>query len=167
MRKILNNPDTFNYNIYKKRVQETIDKAKGIVDEKYIYQVVKGMVKMEEVINTLFEQKEKKKYHVILGDATPLLNAFKFLSYAWMHLWSLTLCIPKAKELIGDKKGPELNKFLKDNQEAAYYYGKVLSSQFYISAEFQKFFGKTYYILEGDESIVDAANEIFTGAPEQ
>jgi len=36
MRKILMNPEMYNYSVFKKRISDTIAKAKGIVDDKYI-----------------------------------------------------------------------------------------------------------------------------------
>ena len=107
------------------------------------------------------------KFLHIFANATPLQQAFTMLTYAWMHLWALTLVTPKAKELAGDKKGADLEKLLADNAEAAYYTGRVLSAQFYIGAEFQKFFGKCDYILDGEAAVVKATSAIFTGAPEQ
>ena len=55
-------------------------------------------------------------------------------------------------------------KILEDNDEAAYYSGRVLSSQFFIGAEFPKFFGMVECIMnnEGAAIKVDSAN--FTGA---
>jgi len=54
---------------------------------------------------------------------------------------------------------------LNENAEAAYYSGKVLSSQFYLGAEFPKFFGRADAILFGETSPVKASDAVFTGAP--
>jgi hypothetical protein len=87
------------------------------------------------------------------------------MSLAWVHLWSLTLCIPKMKSLVGDAKGEDRERLLNDNAEAAYYSGKVLSSQFYLGAEFPKFFGRAEAILFGEAAPVKASDAVFTGAP--
>ena len=89
------------------------------------------------------------------------------LALAWVHLWSLTITIPKMKEYVGDAKGEDRTKILQDNQEAAYYSGKVLSSQFYIGMEFPKYFGKIEALLGGEAAVIKASPEIFTGALEE
>jgi alkylation response protein AidB-like acyl-CoA dehydrogenase len=165
MRKILMNPEQYNYNVFKKRVQETISRAKGIVDDKYVDIVQKGLEKVDVVVNYLKDQMAAGKFLHIFASATPLQQAMSMFVLAWMHLWMLSLTQPKMKELIGDKKGDDLNALLADNSEAAYYNGKVLSSQFYLGAEFKKFFGMVDYIIDGEAAVVKASEHIFTGAP--
>ena len=82
------------------------------------------------------------KFLLLFMNATPLQQAMYMLAMAWMHLWMLTITLPKMKQLVGDAKGEERAKLLQDNAEAAFYTGKVLSSQYYIGAEFPKFFGQ-------------------------
>ncbi len=167
MRKLLMDKDMYNYAIYKKKINETIKAAKGVVDDRYIQVMEKGLAKIEEVVQYMKGLMEKGKYLHIFANATPLQQAFAMLSYAFIHLWSLTLVTPKAKELCGDRKGADLDAFLADNAEAAYYTGRVLSAQFYLGAELQKFFGKCDYILAGESAVVKATSPIFTGALEQ
>jgi hypothetical protein len=99
-----------------------------------------------------------------VANATPLQQAMFPLIVAWLHLWSLTITLPKSRALVGDAKGADRKKILEDNDEAAYYSGRVLSSQFFIGAEFPKFFGMVECIMnnEGAAIKVDSAN--FTGA---
>jgi len=165
MRKILMNPEQYDYNVFKKRVQETIAKAKGIVDDKYVDIVQKGLEKVDVVINYLKDQMAAGKFLHIFASATPFQQAMSMFALAWMHLWMLSMTQPKMKEIVGDKKGDDLNALLADNSEAAYYNGKVLSSQFYLGAEFKKFFGMVDYILDGETAVVKASEHIFTGAP--
>jgi hypothetical protein len=68
------------------------------------------------------------------------------------------------KALVGDLKGADRRKLLADNAEAAYYSGRVLSSQFFIASEFPKFFGKTECIMNNDASAIVASADVFTGA---
>jgi alkylation response protein AidB-like acyl-CoA dehydrogenase len=164
MRKILMNPEQFNYNAWKKRVNDTVAKAKGIVEDKYIDLVVKGMAKLDEVIEMMKGQMAGGKFMHLFMNATPLQQAMYMLAMAWAHLWSLTICIPKRKELVGDAKGADLTKLLQDNAEAAYYSGKVLSSQFYIGMEFPKYFGRIEALLFGEAAVIKASSEIFSGA---
>jgi len=167
MRKLLMDKDFYNYSVYKKKIEDTIKKAKGVVDDKYIAVMEKGVAKIDEVVKYMKGLMDGGKYLHIFANATPMQQAFAMLSYAFIHLWALTLVTPKAKEMVGDKKGADLEKLLADNMEAAYYYGRMLSAQFYIGAEFQKFFGKCDYILQGEAAVVKSTSAIFTGAPEQ
>jgi alkylation response protein AidB-like acyl-CoA dehydrogenase len=167
MRKILMNPDQYNYGIMKKRMQETIERARGVVDDKYISPVERGVEKLDEVIEMMKGQMGEGKFMNIFMNATPLQQAMFMLALAWLHLWSLTITLPKMKELVGDAKGEEREKIIKDNIEAAFYTGKVLSSQYYIGAEFKKYFGKLDYILDDETAVLKASDEIFTGALEE
>jgi len=163
MRKILMNPEQYNYTIMKKRMSEAIANAKGIVEEKYINLVENGMQKMDEVILMLKDQMASGKFLHIFAACTPVQQAMFMLTLAWLHLWTMTLTIPKMKEFVGEKKGEERDAFLSENEEAAYYSGKVLSSQFYLGAEFPKFFGKIDAILFNETAIIKASKDIFTG----
>jgi hypothetical protein len=68
------------------------------------------------------------------------------------------------KELVGGAKGEDRAKLLEENNEAAYYSGRVLSAQFYLGSEFPKYFGKIEAILFGDTSVIKASDATFTGA---
>ena len=164
MRKILMNPEMYNYSILKKRITETIDKAKGIVDDKYITPVERGWKKLEEVIDMMKKQLQEGKFVALMQNAAPLQQAIFPLVLAWLHLWSLTITIPMAKSILGDTKGEERLKIIAENNEAAYYSGRMLSSQFFIGAEFPKFFGKIECIMLNEGAAIKVASENFTGA---
>jgi len=164
MRKLLMNKDQYNYAVYKKRIQETMAKAKGIVDDKYIDNMKKGLAKMDETVEKMKKDMAEGKFLHIFANASPLQRAFTALTHGWMHLWALTVAMPKMKELQAGKKGAELNALLADNNEAAFYTGRVLSGQFMLGAEFQKFFAHCDYILSGEAAVVKASDSIFTGA---
>jgi alkylation response protein AidB-like acyl-CoA dehydrogenase len=164
MRKILMNPEMYNYSILKQYIARTIEKAKGIVDDKYITPVKRGMEKLDEVISMMRTQMEEGKLMALVLNATPLQQAMFPLMLAWLHLWSLTITIPQAKAILGDAKGAERRKIIVENTEAAYYSGRMLSSQFYIGAEFPKYFGKIECILFNEGAGLKVAVENFTGA---
>jgi len=167
MRKILMNPEQYNYTVLKKRMQDAINKAKGIVDDKYVGLVERGVKKLDEVIEMMKDQMKKGQFLLLFMNATPLQQAMFMLCMAWAHLSSLTISQPKMKGLVGDKKGEEREKILKDNAEAAFYSGKVIASQFYLGAEFPKFFGKIEALLFGEGAVIKATDPIFTGMLEQ
>jgi alkylation response protein AidB-like acyl-CoA dehydrogenase len=167
MRKILMNPDQYNYGVLKKKIRETIERARGVVDDRYIAPVEKGVEKLDEVVEMMKGQMGEGKFMNLFMNATPLQQAMFMLTLAWLHLWSLTITLPKMKELIGDAKGEDREKIITDNIEAAFYAGKVLSSQFYIGAEFKKYFGKLDYILDDETAVLKASDAVFTGALEE
>jgi alkylation response protein AidB-like acyl-CoA dehydrogenase len=166
MRKLLMNPEMYNYSVFKKRIEETIDRSRGIVDNAYVLEVDRGLKMMDDVIRHLAGYRDAGKTAQILAIATPLQQAFRMLAHAWMHLWSLSICIPKLKEIAGDAAGDRLNALVGDNPEAAFYYGKVLSARFYLGTEFKKYFGWLDSIVSGESSVEDSFADIFTGAME-
>jgi alkylation response protein AidB-like acyl-CoA dehydrogenase len=164
MRKLLMNKDQYYYSILQKRIKETIETAKGVVDDKYIDLVVKGLAKVDEIVETFKGQMATGKFMHIFANATVFQQALYHFVLAWMHLWSLTITTPKLKELIGDAKGEDRQKIIDENEEAAYYNGRVLSSQFFIGADFPKFFGRADCILSGESAVIKASTPCFTGA---
>ncbi|MCL1833036.1 MAG: acyl-CoA dehydrogenase C-terminal domain-containing protein, partial [Leptospirales bacterium] len=87
------------------------------------------------------------------------------LSIAWMHLWSLTLTIPKQQQLIGSVGNEERKKILAENSEAAFYEGKILASRFFIMKEFNKYSACIDTVMSEDFAVLDAVPEIYTGMP--
>lgn len=164
MRKILMNENQYNYSVLKKRIEETVVAARGVVDDKYIDLVERGLAKLDEVIEMMKGQMAGGKFMHLFMNATPLQQAMFKLTLAWTHLWALTVAIPKMKEIIGDLKGDERNKLLEENNEAAFYSGRVLSAQFYLGAEFPKYFGMIETILFGETAVLKASDPSFTGA---
>ncbi len=164
MRKLLMNEKQYNYTVYKKRIFETVKNAAGIVDDKYISIIERALEKMDKIVDLMKEQMADGKYFYIFANAAPLQQALTSLTYAWMHLMALVHAIPKMKEIVGDREGAERDEFLSEDFEAAFYWGRVLSGQFYLGAEFHKFFGQAEYILSGEPAVVKSSDAAFTGA---
>ncbi len=164
MRKILMNENQYNYSVLKKRMEETINAARGVVDDKYVDIVERGLAKLDEVIEMLKGQMAGGKFMHLFMNATPLQQAMFKLTLAWTQLWALTIATPKMKEIVGDAKGEERDKLLEDNNEAAFYSGRVLSAQFFLGAEFPKYFGMVESILFGETAVLKASDPSFTGA---
>jgi len=164
MRKLLLNPEMYNYSILKKRMQETIDIAAGIVEEKYASLLSSGIKKIDEVLSFLNSQKNDNKIDDILAYATALQQSFRLLTHAWLHLWSMTITLPELKKICGEASAEKVELIAKDNSEAAYYYGRVLSSRFYIGTEFRKFFALADSILAGETAATNSFSEVFSGA---
>ncbi len=167
MRKLLLDRDQNNYRVYKMQIEKAIEDARGIVGETHISAVEKGLAKTDEVVAHLQSTLGEGGVVHLFAQATPLLNMFVMMTFAWLHLSSITLSIPKMKALVGDRKGKEKEQLLADNPEAAFYSGKVLSGQFYLGAEFSKFFGEAEYILSSESAVEEASTAIFSGALEE
>ncbi len=162
MRKLLMNPEMFNFKVFQKRIAQTAERARGIVDEKYIAIVKAAVERMDETVQMLAKMRDDRKIVDILAMAQPLQQAMRMVAHAWMHLWSMTVAIPKLKALAGDLAREAV---VKDNAEAAFYCGKILSDQFYIGTELKHLHGYLDYITTGEPAIVNGCSEeIFTGA---
>jgi hypothetical protein len=165
MRKLLMNPDMFNFNVFKKNIAETCEKTKGIVDEKYIAAMKTAVEKMDETVLKLSALRDQKKILDILAVAQPLQQAMRMVAHAWMHLWSMTIALPRLKAIAGDISGEKVIATVKDNAEAAFYYGKILSDKFYLGTELKHLTGYLDYITAGEPATVNECFEdIFTGA---
>lgn len=185
-RKIIFNDNHYNYNVWKTKVLKTIKEANGIVDAEYVKLIKQGLKKLDKTIKFL---NKKKSFKFILAvllkkvmnrpfdvaseislpvamNAVPFLQAMFMMNLAWLHLWSLSIALPKLKQITGKAKGEEFQNILSSNKEAAFYWGKVLSSQFFIGSEFPNYFGKIDSILREDEAVLKASSVIFTGTPE-
>jgi alkylation response protein AidB-like acyl-CoA dehydrogenase len=167
MRQILMNKENYNYTVFKKRVAQTIQKAKGVVDDRYISIVERGLQKFDGAIEMMKEQMKANKFLHLFMEATTLQQAMHMLCLAWGHLWSLIIATPKMNTIVGGRKGEERDIFLSENNEAAYYSGRVLSAQFYIGSIFPNFFGRIDSLLGEETSPIKATASIFTGAPDE
>ncbi len=167
MRKLLMNKVQYNYGVFKKRVNETIEKARGVVEDQYVGYIEKALKKLDATVDEMKNQMGDGNYQHIFANATPLQQAFAMMTYGWLHLWSLTIAIPKMKDIVWGKTAKEREAFVKDNPEAAFYTGRVLSAQFYLGAEFQKIFGRMEYILTAETAVEKSYAAHFTGALEE
>jgi len=167
MRKLLMNPGQLNYNVFKKRILKTVDDAyKNSVDDSYIEPVERAVERLDEYVMRMKEWSGKMMFGQILSGATQFRKAIYMLAIAWMHLWSLSVAFPKMKALIGGKKGNELNSLLAENSEAAFYYGRVISSRFFIKEEFPQFFGMIDGLFTDEWMELEASPDAFTGTVE-
>jgi hypothetical protein len=167
MRKILMNPGQYNFKVLKERMMSTIEKAKGIVDTAYIDSLRKGIEEFESVISHMKQLMDRGKYTTLLMNVDPVRKAGFDVAIAWMHLWSLTLTKPKLESLAGGKTGDGLEEILGRDREAAFYYGKVCASEFWLATEFPKYFGKINAILQAEKIGIQPGTMAFsTGFPD-
>ena len=160
MRKLLMNPEQYNYSIFTKMVKDTIESAKGIINEIYITPVAQGLEKLELTVDSLKEMVSKFNFAEILSAATPFRKAIYMLSLAWMHLWNLTVATPKMNSIIEGKE-ESISDIIKDNNDGAFYHGRILASRFFIRDEFPKYNGMIEGLLNRDKSVLEVTEDIF------
>jgi len=128
--------------------------------------VTRGLDELDRYIGVMMERAGAFRFAEILGSATPFRKAMYLLAIAWMHLWSMTVSVPKVRVLVGNVQGDELKAILEDDNEAAFYYGRTLSSRFFLRDEFPQFFGMMEGLFNNEESLREALPEVFTGTIE-
>ncbi len=165
MRKLLMSKEQYNYSVFSKRVEATIAMAHGIVDDRYVSTLERGLEIITDIVEKKKELLDAMKFLQIVMNAKPFLDAMFILVMGWLHLWSLSITEPKMRELCGELKGQELEKLLEDNLEAAFYRGKVLASQYFLGSELPKLFGVGESILNVETSVLKVNPYIFSGAP--
>ena len=165
MRKILMNPDQYNYRLWEKKIRQTIASARGVVDDLLVNQVEKGLEKMNQVMEKMKTYMTGGRVPDVFASATPFRKAMYMMSLAWMHLWSLCLTVPALKKVSGGRDAVALREFIKDNDEAAFYAGRVTASRFFILKEFPEFCGMADAIMRDENPVLAAQAGIFHGAP--
>jgi len=164
MRKLLMNPEQYNYKVFRKKIMATVEKAEAAgVDWNIIYTIIRGLHRLDEFVDTLKTWTRQGRFARILACATPFRKAVYMLAIAWMHLWNLSVAGPKADELTGKPDEKELEDILNNNSEAAFYYSRVLASRFFISREFPRFFSIMDSLADPDMPEIKAGPGIFTG----
>jgi hypothetical protein len=120
---------------------------------------------MENAVMLLVRLYEEKRMREIYACATPFQQAMFMMCMAWMHLRSLTIAMPRLQEIMKKYAGGDLDGLLANDDEAAYYHGRVLASRFYLGTEFPKFAGMIDAVLSDESAVIDAVPRSFTGAP--
>ncbi len=167
MRKLLMNKDQYYYSVLFSKITKTIESAHGVVDDRYITPIKEGLDKIHETVEFFKASMTGGKFLHIFMNATVFQQCLFLLVLGWLHLWSLTLTTPEMKKIVGDARGEEREKLLNENLEAAYYNGRVLSSQFFIGAELPKLSGKIDCILKGETAVIKSSASSFTGAMDE
>ena len=166
MRKLLMNKDQEIYKAFKGYMEETLAPYKDVIPKKYLTNLDRAIGEMDETIGMLGGYLQKGQLHKAMANAVPLQLAFKILCYTWTHTWSLGITIPKVKELVGEVAPEELRKKLADSEDAAYYYGRKASAEYYLENEFHQLFSHLHHVRSGFDGVWQAVPEMFSGAME-
>ncbi len=161
MRKILMNPEQYNYCVVKERIRKTIDSAAGIVHEAHLRSLAEAIDLMDAAVDFMEQLMESGDFRVLLVNVDPLRRAILYLVIAWMQLWCLKIAKPKLAALTGGATGADLESVLEGSPEAGFYHGKVCASEFWLATEFPKYFGKIEAILQGGRMDLRQAETVF------
>ncbi len=162
IRKILSDEKRQRYNAYKDYANDVMKKARAIVPDNIINQVKIAIAEMDSLIEVL----AAKDTAFALSVATMLQQAFRILTHGILHLNSMTIAIRKLQLLADGYTYSKIPAGLEDNSEIAFYYGKVLSAQFFLTVEFEKYSGIIQGIRHENGVVLRAKPSIFTGVPE-
>ncbi|MEW6526592.1 MAG: acyl-CoA dehydrogenase family protein [Spirochaetota bacterium] len=162
MRKILSDEKRQRYNAYKDYANDVMKKARAIVPENVINQVKIAIAEMDSLIELL----ATKDTAFALSVATMLQQAFRILTHGILHLQAMTIAIQKLQSLVDGYTYNQVPAGLEDNPEIAFYYGKVLSAQFFLTVEYEKYSGIIQGIRNENGVILRAGSSIFTGVLE-
>ncbi|SMF17554.1 acyl-CoA dehydrogenase [Pseudobacteriovorax antillogorgiicola] len=154
LRKLLMNPDQFNYKIYRKTVSQSLAEAKGVIDDAYIDAIDSALKAMDQICMTLGKELQSKGVHGVLAHAVPLLKCFTNLSFSWMHIWAMTLASQKIDSSVMSLTGDELQKKFASDREASFYYGKIQSARYWIQHQLPHIYSHIKSIESGSDVIL-------------
>lgn len=162
MRKILNDEKRERYIAYKDYANEVLKNARVIVPDNFINKVKIAIAQMDSIISNLATRDTASALSV----ATMLQQAFRILTHAILHLHSMTIAIQKLQSIAKDYSFGDVPASLNDNSEIAFYYGKILSAEFFLTVEFGKYSGLIQGISNENGIVMKAQSAIFTGVQE-
>ncbi len=162
MRKLLMNPGLTNYKTYKAKIASTLKEYETEIPATYREQINRAVKRMDQAVQFLADRLKEQKLPQVMANAVPLQKAFKLLSYAWAHVWSMGITLPRVDAILSS--GGDLKAKLKASEEAAYYHGRLRSAKFFMNCEFKNFDAQIDYILANDTEVALALEEEFTGA---
>ncbi len=165
MRKILMDPDERNLNVFRKLTKQTVNTAREAVEEVYITPVARGLVELDKMVGFLKARMGQGKIAGIFAQATPFQKAMFLLCLGWMHLWNLSLAASQLKKTTGRAVADCSFENIRNDSEACFYYNKIMTSRFFIAAEFPKFFAYVESILNDEPALKAAGSDLFPDRP--
>jgi len=119
-------------------------------------------VGLEEVVDHL--ESLSGVYPVALyAKTTPFLEAMGDVLLGWLHLWQLTVALPKLTELVGECSAEEVELLLRRNKQAAFYQGKVMGARFFLGTLFKDISGKFAQLRSDAGPVVEVNERAFAG----
>ncbi len=112
----------------------------------------------EQFLHWALEGKDLQLY----AKASPFLEAMGEVLVGWLHLWQMMIAYPKLKEATATPVSEPHPAMLGD-KSSAFYYGKVLSAQFYIGTLLKRTVGKLNELKADSAPVIDMFAEAFAG----
>ncbi len=128
------------------QIRETIAQASEIQGLEALAEKLEAAVaKLGEVAVHMGKTAMSPNFQVAFAFASPLLEVMGDVILAWMHLWRATIAMPKKE------KNP------------AFYEGKVLTAEFFISSILPGTLGKMDAIIESSNAVIKMDEKSFGG----
>ena len=111
-----------------------------------------------------FVDKAGEDFETIALHAVQYTELFGDITVGWLLLWQAVIAEEKIAAIKNkrDIKSPEeLNTLIKENSEAAFYSGKLVSARYFTSNVLSQSAAKANCIIKGDKAALDIAEEAF------
>jgi len=162
-RKILGN-DLHNFNEFLARIDQTINKSlESSALRTYAVSLEEARKGLEQVVDHFVQLKDKNKLEHIYAKASPFLEAMGDVVIGWLHLWQLSLTQEKLEQIVNGTSGDEAIKAVKKKKADAFYYGKVLSAQYFIGTVLKRTISKFDEIAAPADPVLEMFDKAFTG----
>jgi alkylation response protein AidB-like acyl-CoA dehydrogenase len=145
------------------RIDNTIAESRKVEPiREYVDIFEKAKEGLVEIVDNLMAIMNDGREIDLYAKATPFLEVMGDVVLGWMHLWQLSISYPKLIDLIGNAEEEEIERILDENNEAAFYYGKVLGAKFYIGSILKRTFGKFEQLRSEVDSVIKIPEKSFT-----
>ncbi len=146
-------------------IDAAVKTASEIEELKQMADMVGGARKhFEQAANFLLEQLSGEKAMESFQKALPMLMITGDMILGWMHLWQCTVAYTRLMKIFKDRgvvTGDEKEEVIRDNQDAAFYQGKIVSSTYYINENMKTIESRVQIIMSGNDAPLRMFEESF------
>ena len=124
-------------------IRKTLDEGSAFAGIKH-YAVIVNRVKekLETAVDDLLSMIDQKQFEAVYARASLFLEIMGDMILGWMHLWQMRLVFEKMGKENMEADADQLGEVLKKEKDGSFYYGKLLSNQFYIDTLLKRTLGK-------------------------
>jgi hypothetical protein len=129
----------------------------------YIEELDKALNALKET-SLFLSETAKKDFKILALYATQYMELFGDVTSGWLLLWQAAIAQDKLNGLAeakGIKDAKELENFITENSEAAFYSGKLASARYFVSNVVGQAKAKADVIKRADKAALDIAEESF------
>lgn len=113
---------------------------------------------------TLYFAGKAEDFNAVALYATQYTELFGDVTVGWLLLWQAAIASEKLEKMKSDRgimNPSELNNFISENSDAAYYSGKLASARYFSSSVLNQAAAKASCIITGDRAAIEIADEAF------